>query len=148
MLRRGTYRRRKAGRLHRWWSNRYLRLGAIIMIIIAATSFYIYQRVWVRNLITEVENLQERNEHARQQMAVLRSQWMSATSIASIETAIAERKLALEPTKPAQNMVLRPPQEWNDGRYAGLMKALDKFIDHMPLIRSSEADAHELFQEK
>jgi len=118
------------------------------MIIIVATSFYIYQRVWVRNLITEVENLQERNEHARQLTAVLRSRWMSATSIASIESAISDRKLALEPTKPTQNMTLRSPREWDGGRYAGLMRALDKLVDHVPLIHSNKADASELFQEE
>ncbi len=146
MARRRSYRRRQTGRMERWWSNRYLQLGAVIMIIIGATSFYIYQRVWVRNLVSEVEDLQRRNETAMQQTAMLRSRWMSATSIASVEKAIAERKLALEPTKPTQNMALRPPQEWDDRRYAGLIRALDKIFEHVPLIQSNKADAHELFQ--
>ena len=43
------------------------------VVIVAASSFYIYQRVWVRNLITQIEEMEQRNEEARMQMGLLKS---------------------------------------------------------------------------
>jgi cell division protein FtsL len=134
--------------MRRWKRDPYVRIGGAILIIIVAASFYIYQRVWVRSLIAETEQLQKRNEQIRQQTSLLRSEWMSATSIASLETTIAEKGLALEPTKPTQNMALRPRPEWEGGRYEGLLKALEKLAGHVPLVRSNEAEASQLFQDE
>ncbi len=143
---RRKYRRSRSARSRRFWHNRYVGIVAVIAVIVAASSFYIYQRVWVRNMIAEIETMQQRNEDARMQMGVLKGEWVSASSIASIETAVAERKLALEPTKPTQIMALRPPQEWQPGRYDGLWRAIVKLAEHMPLITTNEAKADELFE--
>jgi hypothetical protein len=145
-IRRRKYRRSRSARSRRFWKNRYVMIVAVIAVIVATASFYIYQRVWVRNMIAEIETMQKRNEDARLQMRLLKSKWVSASSIASIETAVAEHKLALEPTKPTQIMALRPPQELRQGRYAGLWRAIEKIANHMPLIKTNEAQAKELFE--
>ncbi len=147
-LGRRKYRRSRSARARRFWENRYVIIVAVIVVIVAAASFYIYQRVWVRNMIAEIEAMQQRNEDARLQKGLLKSEWVSVSSIASIETAVAERKLALEPTKPSQIMALRPPQEWHQGRYVGLWRALEKIATHVPLIKTNEAEAKELFEEQ
>jgi len=143
---RRKYRRSRTTRSPRFWENRYVVIVGVIVVIVAASSFYIYQRVWVRNLISQIEAMEQRNEEARMQMGLLKSDWVSASSIAGIETAVAERKLAMEPTKPTQIMALRPPQIWRQGRYAGLWRALGKIAEHVPLIKTNEAQAGELFQ--
>jgi cell division protein FtsL len=143
---RRKYRRSRLARRRRVPENRYVIIVAVILIIVATASFYIYQRVWVRNMIAEIEVMQQRNEDARQQMGLLRSQWVASSSIASIETAVAERKLALEPTRPTQIMALVPPQEWQPGRYAGLWRALVKIVEHVPVVRTNEAEAKQIFE--
>lgn len=143
---RRKYRRSRSAHRRRFWQNRYVLIVAVIAVIVSAASFYIYQRVWVRNMIAEIEAMQQRNEDARLQLGILKKEWVSASSISSIETAVADRKLALEPTKPTQIMALRPPQEWQPGRYEGLWRAIVKLADHMPLIKTNEAQAEELFE--
>ncbi len=143
---RRKYRRSRSRRSRRFWENRYVMIVAVIVVIVAAASFYIYQRVWVRNMIAEIERMQERNEDARQQMGLLKSKWVAASSIASIETAVAKAKLALEPTKPTQIMALRPSHELEPGRYAGVWRAIVKITEHIPFIKTNEAQANELFE--
>lgn len=145
---RRKYRRSRAVRSRRFWENRYVIIVAGILVIVATASFYIYQRVWVRNMIAQIEVMQQRNEAARQQMGMLKSEWVAASSIASVEMTIAKRRLALEPTKPTQIMALVPPQEWHRNRYAGLWRALEKIAEHMPFVRTNEAEAKELFEDQ
>lgn len=128
--------------------NRYVRLVGLLAIIITLSSFYIYQRVWVRNLVAEVEQLKQRNLEARHSLASLKTEWGKASSLGSLEQAIATFKLDLRPTDPTQNLALRQPFERGAGRYAGLLNALEKLTRHIPLVTSSEADASQLFEDK
>ena len=145
MTRTRTY-RRKRSRKEKLLGNPYLRLGALTVLVIIISSFYIYQRVWVRSLISEVEDLQAQNESAGLLCSQLESQWMTATSISAIETRIKADKLGLRPTTPTQNLVLEPNAGYDRGRYAGLLNALDKLKSNIPLVTSSEAEAGQLFE--
>jgi hypothetical protein len=109
-------------------------------------SFYIYQRVWVRNLITEVEALGKKNEIAQKRLAILKSEWMLASSISKIEATVDSLHLGLKPTSPSQNLALRPQSGWRNSRYAGLIEALKKLKGGIPLVSPNEADAKELFE--
>jgi len=132
-----------------WWRNRYVRIVTFILVVTGIASLYIYQRVWVRDLVTGNDLLQERNDRTRFHLARLKSEWTLASSMAGVEAAIVEMNLALEPTRPYQNLVLQPPpRESNPDRYAGLMKALDKLRGHFPLVKTTEAQAGQLFKEK
>jgi hypothetical protein len=129
----------------RFWRNRYIRMVWMILVIVTVASFYIYQRVWVRRLVGEIELLQEENGQARQSLADLKSDWMTASSIANVEAMVGTLNLGLEPTKPLQNYTLRPrPDRWQS-RYSGLLKAFEKLKGNIPLVSSNEADARELF---
>lgn len=144
---RRKYRRSRRTRSRRFWENRYVIIVAGILVVVATASFYIYQRVWVRNMIVQIEVMQQRNEDARQQMGILKSEWVAASSITSIETTVAEHRLALKPTNPTQIMALVPPREWHRSRYAGLWRALEKLAQNMPFMRTNEAEAKELFDQ-
>jgi len=142
------YRPGRIRRSARIFQNRYVRILGLIVIVVTVASFYIYQRVWVRNLVEEVEKLQDRNQRAGDYLATVESDWMAASSIANIETKIGELRLAMEPTRPSQNFTLRPLAEQEYDRYAGLIKAFEKLKGNIPLVSSNEADASELFDEK
>jgi cell division protein FtsL len=128
--------------------NRYLRIVGVIVVIVVVASFYIYQRVWVRNLVDEIGQLQQRNDQARENLAMVRSEWMAASSIANVETLVGEMKLGLKPTRPSQNFTLSPDREQNLNRYTGLVRAFEKLTNNIPLVSSNEADAGELFEDK
>ena len=128
-----------------FWRNRYIRITALSLIIVGAASFYVYQRVWVRNLVAEIESLEKQNETAQEHLSTIKSEWVAASSIVQIESSIGSLRLGLQPTKPVQNFTLRPKSDWERSRYAGLVKALDKLQKNIPLVTSNEADAGELF---
>lgn len=135
-------RRKKTGLLR----NRYLQIAALAGLVIMISSFYIYQRVWVRNLIAEIEDIQTKTEIAEIERGKLKSQWMASSSIIAIENRIKDRKLDLMPTRPSQNLVLRPGDRADRSRYAGLLKALEKLKTNFPLVSSNEAEAGQLFE--
>lgn len=147
MSRRHSYRSGPVRRSARVFQNRHIRIVGIIVMVVAVASFYIYQRVWVRNLVEEIERLQDRNQRAGEDMAAVKSEWMAASSIANIETRIGELRLHLTPTRPSQNFILRPLGGQESNRYSGLMKAFEKLKGSIPLV-SNEADASELFDEE
>jgi len=126
--------------------NRYLRLVLLMMIIILVASFYVYQRVWVRNLVTEIEELEEQNETAEHHLSNLKVEWAAASSIAGIEESIESMRLGLKPTRPSQNLVVQPPADMGGGRYAGMLKALEKLKGSIPIVAPSEAEAQRLFR--
>ena len=128
--------------------NYYLRVVVVITAIILLASFYVYQRVWVRNLVSEIESLEEQNEAGTKELLQLRQQWMAAASIASVEQRIKDLQLGLRPTLPDQNLVLRVLDDNNSGRYSGIVKALEKIKTHIPVVAPSNADAEELFEDK
>lgn len=136
-------RRRKKTELLR---NRYLQIAAVFGLVIMISSFYIYQRVWVRNLISEIEDIEKQTETARLASANLKSKWMAASSMTAIEERIEKRKLGLGPTRPTQNLTLRPGEKADQSRYAGLLKALDKLKTNFPLVSSNDAEAGQLFE--
>jgi cell division protein FtsL len=144
-MRRRRYKQRRPAMQKSFWRNRYIHIAAVSLIIVGVASFYVYQRVWVRNLVAEIENLEKQNEEAKQHLSTIKSEWVAASSIARIESAVGTLRLGLEPTKPVQNFTLRPKSDWEQSRYAGLMKALDKLQKNIPLVTSNEADAGELF---
>jgi cell division protein FtsL len=124
----------------------YLRIALMLMAVIIVASFYVYQRVWVRNLVTEIEELEEQNDKATLRLNRLREKWMAASSITSIEEKIKELGSRLRPTLPDQNLVVRPLEDGHVGRYSGLLKALRKIKTHMPVVGPNEADAEQLFE--
>lgn len=140
-----TLRRQYGTYPQRVWKNRYLRIVGLIMVITLIASFYIYQRVWVRRLVAEVEDIRDRTEEARLHLTTLKAEWVSASSIAGIEAAVDSLRLGLRPTIPAQNYVIRPQSDWEKGRYAGLIRALEKLRGNIPLVAPSEAEANQLF---
>ncbi|NMC44497.1 MAG: hypothetical protein GYA46_11315 [candidate division Zixibacteria bacterium] len=132
----------------------FLRLIGITLLAILISSFYIYQRVWVRTMVAYNEKLEKRNDVTRQRLAQLEAAWMTASSLGSIETAILDGGLGLEPTKPSQNFVVQavlpvvPSPEKPDGPYTGLATALGKLKQNMPIVESAEAEAEPLFKTK
>jgi hypothetical protein len=148
MTRYRQYRRRKPKLALRIRQNRYFRIVSIIVIIVAVASFYIYQRVWVRNLVAENKLLEARNGRTLEHLAALKSDWMAASSISNVEILVAELHLQLEPTSPTQNFTLRPDESCRRSRYAGLVKALEKLKGNIPLVSPNEADAGVLFKGK
>ena len=132
-----------------WWRNRYVRIVTFILVVTGIASLYIYQRVWVRDLVQDIDRLQERNDRTRFHLARLKSEWTLASSISGVEAAIVQMNLALEPTRPYQNLVLTPPpREVSPDKYAVLMKALEKFRGHLPIVKTTEAQAGQLFKAK
>ena len=126
----------------------YLRIVGLSLIVVCLSSCYIYLRVWFRDLDGEISTLRERNENAERYLATLKTDWISASSIANMEQSISDMKLGLAPTIPAQNLVIKPDIRLDDSRYTGLFKALDKITDHLPIVSSSEAEAKQLFEDK
>jgi hypothetical protein len=121
---------------------------SILLVVVAIASFYVYQRVWVRNLVTEIGELELQNERAGERLETIKSDWMAASSISNIEAAVRDYRLGLEPTRPSQNFTLRPYQNGDQGRYAGLIRAIEKLQKNIPLVSPNEVDAGELFDEK
>jgi hypothetical protein len=148
MTRSRRHHRPHAIRPSRIGENRYVRIVGVIVVIVVVASFYIYQRVWVRNLVDEIGQLQQRNDQARENLALVRTGWMAASSITNVETLVGEMKLDLKPTRPSQNFTLSPDREQNLNRYTGLVRAFEKLTNNIPLVSSSEADAGELFEDK
>jgi len=148
MTRNRRYKSSRLNRALRIFENRHIRIVGLIVVIATVASFYIYQRVWVRNLVDEVKELQDRNQRTGEYLAGLKSEWVSASSMANIETKIADLRLALVPTRPAQNFSLDPLAGQEPDRYAGLIKAFEKLKGSIPLVSSNEADASELFEEQ
>lgn len=132
----------------------FLRLIGITLLVIMVSSFYIYQRVWVRTMVAYNEKLEKRNDLTRQRLAQLEAAWMTASSLGSVETAIMDGQLGLEPTKPSQNFTVQavlpapPVPEAPDGPYAGLAKALGKLKQNMPMVEPAQAEAQPLFETK
>jgi hypothetical protein len=136
--------------------NRYLRVVAAIVIIVIASSFYVYQRVLVRRLIAENELIDKQTVQARLSLAGLERAWSHASSLASVETALDSLDINLRPTAPAQNLALPADLQPLDtirleeetGRYAGLVKALDKLKSHVPVVTPAEAEAKGFLDQK
>ncbi len=148
MTRSRSYRRRQPIKALRFTGNKYVRIVGIILVIVTIASFYIYQRVWVRNLVCEISQVEDKNEKAGMYLAAVKSEWMAASSMANIEVRIDDLKLDLKPTKPSQNYTLCPKTDRDRSRYAGLVKAFESLKGKIPLVSSNEADARELFDEK
>lgn len=139
--------RRSESPLH-YLRNRYVRTVMMIMLVILVSSFYVYQRVWVRRLVQENETIQKQTEQARLYLGRMQEDWARASSLACIESALQTLNLDLKPTLPAQNLSL--PLEIapdtskivaDPGRYAGLLKAMDKLKSHLPMVTPTEAEA-------
>jgi cell division protein FtsL len=122
--------------------SRYIRLLALLAVVIVVCSFYIYQRVWVRDLLDEVKTLEDQNEMLLRETADLESSWARASSLRSIENLIADRQLGLTPAEPSQYLALVPLQEV-PGRFDGFRAALRKLRDNLPIVSSSRAEAFE-----
>lgn len=129
-------------------------MGAIVVIIFVS-SFYIYQRVWVRRLISQNDRIQRQTEQARLNLAGLERQWAQASSLTSVEAALEAQDLPLRPTAPSQNLILQPPTgpdstapAADPGKYAGLVKALDKLKSHLPVVTDNEANAEDTGRDK
>lgn len=125
--------------------NALARIIISALILISLASFYIYQRVWVRRLDSEISLLRDRNERVERRLAELKKELAGATSITGLEKNIAEMKLGLCPSTPAQNIAVRMMALDSD-RYTGLFKALDKLKEGIPLITPNEAEANQLFE--
>jgi len=148
MKRARSHRRRRPKTRQRLWNNIYIRIVGFLVIIVTIASFYIYQRVWVRNTLEEIEQLRDRNEKAREQVVALKSDWMAASSLANVEHLIEDFRLKMVPTTPARNFTLTPRWPRGQNRFAGLIKAFEKLKGNIPLVSPSEADASELFRKK
>lgn len=147
MRRANKYKLRKTSR-RRPVRDIYPKIALVFLGIIVMASFYVYQRVWVRNLILEVEQLEEQNETAAMELHQIRQDWMAASSIANMEARIKDFRLRMRPTLPDQNLALEVLSDNDLGRYAGLMKALEKIKTHIPVVSPNEAGAKELFEDK
>ena len=148
MIRSRSYKRRRPFRASRFTGGKYVRVVGIILVIVTVASFYIYQRVWVRNLVGEISRLEDHNETAGLYLAAVKSEWMAASSMSNIEIRINDLKLDLIPSIPSQNYTLSPPNDQGRSRYAGLVKAFESLKGNIPLVSSNEADASELFDAK
>lgn len=125
-----------------------MQIFTVTLILIGVASFYIYQRVWVRNLVMEVERLEEKNQEAREFMALMQSDWQAAISLAELEVKIDRWKLALRPTVPTQNLAMSLQPGTAGGRFGGLVQAFDKLKSHLPFVSLNETEAEELFEDK
>jgi len=148
MALRKQHTRRRHLTLKRFLKDRYLSILGVIILVTAISSFYIYQRIWARNLMTEIDTLQSQTDLAREHLSGLESRWMAASSIAGIEERLEDRKLSLRPTQPAQHLALYPERLLDHSRYAGLLQALDKLKSNMPLLSPNEAEAQQLFEDQ
>lgn len=132
----------------------FFRLITVTLVVIVISSFYIYERVWVRNLIAENEKIERRNDITRKRLADVEAAWMTASSLASIEVAIQERQLGLEPTKPSQNVTIqevlavRPVSPQPTGPYTGLGRAWNKLKRNVPVVEPAQVEAQPLFEGK
>jgi cell division protein FtsL len=152
------YRRRPQPR--RLIRERYLRIFGVIILIIAVSSVYIYQRVWVRNLVVDIGKIEKRNEAAQDHLAKLEAEWLTASSIAKVEEFIEVNQLHLGPTKPAQNLALEAPplpdtlmvagRNADQSRFAGLTTAMDKLKSNLPAVevKPNQLEAGQLFEKK
>lgn len=149
MARRRVYKKRrvKSGKRFLPESN-YLRIVLISLVIVALSSSYIYLRVWVRDLDDEISELKADNERVDKYLASLKTEWAAASSLSGIENSLVRFDLALKPTLPTQNLVIRPELIEDEGRYAGLIKALEKIKGNIPVLTSSEAEANPLFEDR
>ena len=111
-------------------------------------SFYVYQRVWVRNLVAEIELLEIRNDEVSLEMGKVQRDWVAASSITNLEQRIKDMKLQLRPTLPDQNLLVEAMDDNYTGRFEGIVKALGKLKSNIPVVAPSEADAEELFEDK
>ena len=66
-----AYRTISAAPTKGFWRNRYFRIVLTIFIITLVSSFYVYQRVWVRRLVKENEQIAKQTENARLYLARL-----------------------------------------------------------------------------
>jgi hypothetical protein len=138
-----------------FWRDRYFRIVATILAVTLISSFYVYQRVWVRRLVNENELILKQTENARLYLARLQEDWARASSLTNIEMSLQSLQLDLKPTLPAQNVSLpldlTPDSikvNTDPGKYAGIVKALDKVKNHIPLIESNDAEAKGIPQGK
>ena len=143
-----AYRPRRSSQPLRLFHNRYVRTVLLIILVVLISSFYVYQRIWVRRLVRENETIQKQTEQARLELANLQQDWAQASALASVESALQLLNLGLRPTLPTQNLSL--PMEIipdsakiqrDPGRYASLAKAIDKLKSHLPLVKTNEAEA-------
>ncbi len=129
--------------------------GRIVPIVVGAAilmglaSFYIYQRVWVRSLISDIDQLRDTNQSARLVASDLRARWMSASSLKTIEEILVASKMDLRPTPPVRNLSLKPDMTvTSSSRFAGLSRAMEKIRKSVPLISTNDADAGEIFKQR
>lgn len=148
MTRSRRYRSQPGKKSEQKYIFRYLRIIAAILLIVTVASFYIYQRVWVRNLDARIKNLESKNEKIWECRARLEARWMAASSIAGVETAIDKFGLDLRPTKPSQNRDLPVSPDRTGGRLAGLVNALEKLKENIPILSPNDAEAEQLFETK
>ncbi|MEZ5360273.1 MAG: hypothetical protein R3F48_15765 [Candidatus Zixiibacteriota bacterium] len=148
MARRRVYKKRGMNLRKRLLpESNYLRIVMLSLVIVALSSSYIYLRVWVRALDDEIKVLKEDNERIDKYLSSLKTDWVAASSLTGVEQSLEHFKLALQPTLPTQNFVIRPEMIQDDNRYAGLLKALEKIKGNIPVITSSEAEANQLFED-
>lgn len=122
-------------------------VGAVILM--GLSSFYIYQRVWVRSLITEIDQLKATNQTAHLVSSDLRAKWMSASSLKTIEEILLASKTNMRPTPPARNLSLKPDMTTtSSGRFAGLSRAMEKIRKSVPLLSTNDAEAGEIFKQR
>jgi hypothetical protein len=145
---RRSYKRRNRTRQKNVPANKFARIILFSLIIVIIASFYIYQRVWVRKLDSENKELKKRNLLAEQYLNDLRKEWVEISTMKNVEELVAEFKLDLRPTSPAQNFVIYPDQIVEDKEYAGLERALKKLKDGLPKIAPSEAEAKQLIDKE
>ena len=146
MKSRRTYRRRTSKTPRLLPEKGYVRIIVISLIVVTLASFYIYQRIWVRQLDATNRQLQERNEVARDHLMSLKDAWVSQSTLAAVEESLSRWQLKLRPTLPPQNLTLTPGSSMTTGRYAELVRALEKLKENMPLIGTTEAEANQLFE--
>lgn len=133
----------------RLFRDRYLGIIVFILVVVLISSFYIYQRVWVRKLISEIARTEARNDSARQVLSGFKAEWVTASSIVNVEADIQRSQLGLMPTKPTQNLALPLVfEKENPGRYAGFIKAMEKLKDNLPMVQTNQAEAQQLFEAK
>lgn|GEM_PF-2233054 len=143
-----AYRPRRSEPPLQFLRNRYVRTVLLIMAVILVSSFYVYQRVWVRRLVQENETIQKQTDQARLYLARLQEEWARASSLTNLEAALQTLNLDLKPTLPTQNHALpldvapdTCKTQVDPGRYASLTKAIEKLKSHLPLVTPTEAEA-------
>lgn len=139
---------RGPGALQRIVSSSTLTMLFVLVLIVAGSSFYIWQRVHARELIDEVTRLEKTNRERRDLLQKTEAQVTELARIGRM-TALAGAEFGLELVPPAQLYAVTFHEESAGASGVGeLWGALNHSFAKFPRLQTSEASANELFEDR